>query len=809
MIRKPDVNQIEALPPERLRRTCDASIFAFEVTDDLPLEPGIIGQDRAADAVRFGLGIRSPGFNLFVMGPTGSGRRSILRRIVEEKAAQGPVPDDWLYVMAFADPGKPKAIRLPPGRGRRLRASMDRFSATVSERLQQAFDADSYAEAREELEQRYRSMEREVLGKVEAVCQERSCALVRSPSGLYIAPVRGGELLSAESVSQLDAEERVSVQHALDVLDDMLDDEMRHLRDYEREVQSEIDKLDREVADFAQTPLLDEVSAAFSDQPDVLTYLQEVREDVLANVSEFRSGDVANSRSESASLLDVPISKRYRVNLFVDSSQLKGAPVVFVERPSLSRVFGAVEYDVRYGVTVTDHTMIRAGALHEANGGYLIINAAALLDNYDVWIGLKYALAERVVRIEPPDGERLVRTVTPSPQPIPLEVKVALVGSPTVFYTLYRLDDDFGKYFKVQVDFHTEVDRGTEAERAYGRFIRVLCHREGLLPFTAAATARVVEYGARWVEHQDRLSAQFGKVADLVRESDYWARQVDQSVVRREDVVIALKAQRRRVGLLEELALRAILEDQLIVVTDGTMVGQVNALTVVSYGSLSYGMPSRVSARAYVGRGSVIDIHREIHLGGPIHTKGVLTLTGYFGGQYGTSQTLSMEASLSFEQLYDDIEGDSASSAELYALISAVSQVPLRQDLAVTGAVDQYGNVMAIGGVNEKIEGFYQVCKARGLTGKQGVIMPEANVNNLMVDEEVIQSVRDGRFHIYAVVSVDEGLALLTGMEVGTPDERGEFPAESVHGRVVSRLQAFAKVDDAADDKPGDPACGA
>ncbi|MCD6285306.1 MAG: AAA family ATPase, partial [Anaerolineae bacterium] len=526
MIRKPNVNKVEALPPERLRRTCDASVFAFEVTDDLPFEPGIIGQGRAVDAVRFGLDIRSPGFNIFVMGPTGSGRRSILRHIVEEKAAQEPVPDDWLYVTAFADPGKPKAIRLPPGRGRRLRASMERFSTTVPERLQQAFDADSYAEAREELEQRYRSRERQVLGDVEAVCQERSCALVRSPSGLYIASVRDGELLSPEGVSQLDPEERVVVQQALDVLDDMLDDEMRHLRDYEREVQSGIDKLDREVADFALTPLLDEVRAAFSDQPDVLTYLQELREDVLSNVSEFRSGDVADSHSEGASLLDVPISQRYQVNLFVDSSQLEGAPVVLVERPSPSRVFGAVEYDVRYGVTVTDHTMIRAGALHEANGGYLIINAAALADNYDVWVGLKHALADGVVRIEPPDGQRLVRTVTPSPQPIPLEVKVALVGSPSVFYTLYRRDDDFGKYFKVQVDFHTEVDRDSEAERAYGRFIRVLCQREKLLPFTAAATARVVEYGARWVEHQDRLSAQFGKVADLPRPIVGFAHQV-------------------------------------------------------------------------------------------------------------------------------------------------------------------------------------------------------------------------------------------------------------------------------------------
>lgn len=805
MIREPNLDKLTPLLPEQLRRTCDASIFAFEVTDDLPLEPGIIGQDRAVDAIRFGLDICSPGFNIFVMGPTGSGRRSTVRRIVDEKAAQEPVPDDWAYVTCFSDPGKPRAIRLPPGRGRRLRTSMERFSTGMTERLLQAFEADSYANAREELDQRYRSQERQILGAVEEACQERSCALVRSPSGLYIAPVRKGELLSPEATSQLALDARLTVQQDLDYLDDLLDDAMRHLRDYEREIQAEVDKLDREVADFALKPLLNELRTTFADQPEVLTYLDEVREDVLGNVSVFRAGDLSGQDTEGASLLDVPISKRYRVNLFVDNSNLQGAPVVLVDRPTAARVFGAVEYDVRYGVTVTDHTLIRAGALHEANGGYLIVDAAALLDNYGVWIGLKHTLSQGEVRIESPDGQRLIRTVTPSPEPIPLKLKVVLVGSPEVFYTLYELDDDLGKYFKVQVDFHTEVDRTQSAEQAYGRFIRTLCHKEQLLPFTAEATARVVEFGSRWVDHQDRLSAQFGKVADLVREADYWSRQVGQNVVRYEDVVTALKQQRRRVGLLEELTLRSILEDQLVVITEGAVVGQVNALTVVSYGSSSYGVPSRVTARAYVGRGSVVDIHREIDLGGPIHTKGVLTLTGYFGGQYGTRRSLSMEASLSFEQLYDDIEGDSASCAELYALISAVAQIPLRQDLAVTGAVDQYGHVMAIGGVNEKIEGFFHVCLSRGLTGTQGVIIPAANVLNLMVSEDVIQAVRDGQFSIYAVVSVDEGLALLTGESVGTLDEDGIFPSESVHGRVARRLEAFADADDDADDLSDTP----
>lgn len=794
---------IQELPPASLRRVCDPSSFAFDVTDDLPFEPGIIGQDRAVEAIQFGLDITSPGFNVFVMGPTGSGRRSILKRIVEEKAQGEAVPDDWVYVMSFVEPTVPRAIRLPPGRGRQFRGSMERFSAVLPDRLQLAFDTDRYASAREEMEQQYRALEREALTSVEAACRERNCVLVRSPAGLYIAALGEGELLSPEAVSQLEPDERARIQHDLDYLDDLLDDEMRHLRDHERRVRADIDKLDREVADFTLTPLLDEVRALYADQPAVLAYLEEVRQDILGHIPLFRMGEGVKSEAEESLLLDVPITKRYRANLFVDNSQLKGAPVIVVEQPSTLRLFGVVEYDVRYGVSVTDHTLVRSGALHRANGGYLIVDAAGLIDDPDAWSGLKLALSQSVVRVESPDGHRLVRTMTPDPEPIPLKVKVVLIGLPDVFYKLYGMDEDFIKFFKVQVDFHTEVDRTPETEQAYSRFIRMLCQTETLLPLTAEATARVVEFGSRWVGDQDRLTAQFGYVADLVREADYWARQAGQDVVRRDDVLTALKKQRRRTGLLEELSLREILEDRLIVVTSGAQVGQVNALTVVSYGNSSYGVPSRVTARAYVGRGSVIDIHREIDLGGPIHTKGVLTLMGYFGGQYGLSRPLSMEASLSFEQVYVDVEGDSASCAELYALISAVSRIPLRQDLAVSGAVDQYGHVMAIGGVNEKIEGFFEVCRARGLMGTQGVIIPRANVKDLMLDDDVIEAVRDGVYHIYPVRSVDEGLALLTGKVAGEMDSEGRYPPDSVHGAVAARLEAFAKSDD-DDDRDDD-----
>ncbi|MGC9347935.1 MAG: AAA family ATPase, partial [Anaerolineae bacterium] len=486
---------ISELAPDRLRHVCNPGDLAFEVTDDLAFESDIIGQDRAVEAMEFGLDIKSPGFNIFVMGPVGSGRHSILKRIVERKAAGEPAPADWVYVNDFASHGTPQAIRLPPGRGRQMRTSMERFSNTLAERLQRAFETDRYVEAREELEQNYRALEREALASVEVACREHDCALVRSPSGLYLAPLRNGDLLSPEDISRLDTEEQARIQQALDDLDDLLDDTMRHLRDHERRVQADIDRLDREVADFTIRPLLEELQVKYADQEEVQVFLEDVREDVLSNVAFFRSEDASGRDLESESLLDVPVTKRYRVNLLVDNSELEGAPVVTIERPYYPQVFGAVEYDVHYGVSVTDHTLIRAGALHRANGGYLIVDAAALLEDYDVWVGLKHALSTQRIRIESPDGQRLVRTVTPDPEPIPLDVKVVLIGSPYVFYTLYELDDDFGKFFKVQADFHTEVDRTQESEQAYGRFIRMLCHQENLHSFTAAATARVVEYG--------------------------------------------------------------------------------------------------------------------------------------------------------------------------------------------------------------------------------------------------------------------------------------------------------------------------
>ncbi len=790
------------LPATALYRACDPESLSFTLTDELPYVPMIIGQERAVEAIHFGLDIQSPGFNIFVMGPVGTGRRSILARIVREQAAQAQKPNDWVYVNHFTDPGTPRAISLPPGRGSELRADMERFNSGLVDRLLQAFETDQYAEAREKLEQQFREMQQTELVAVETACRERGFALVRSPSGLYISPLRNGELLSPELYSQLPADERAGLEHDLKLLEDMLGSAMRRWRELERRTQADIERLDREVANFTVSPLIQELRERYIDQAEVQEYLTEVLQDIVENIDIFRSAGEGDAEDDSGSLLDIPLGQRYRVNLLVDNSHGQGAPVIIEDVPTYDKLFGRIEYDVRRGATITDYTLIRPGALHRANGGYLILDAESLMDEPYVWSGLKRALFGGLIRIESPDGQQLVRSVTPIPEPIPLRVKVILRGSPAIYYALYAYDEDFAKLFKVLADFDSEMERTAEAEATYVQFIRALCEDEHLLPFTKEAVARVIEHGARLAENQNRLSTQFGQVADLVREAAYWAQKWQHSAVSRADVLAALAQQKRRVSLGEEYARRAIVEGRHVITTTGERVGQINGLTVLSVGGYRYGLPSRITARAYIGRGNVLDIHREIQLSGPIHSKGLLTLAGYFGGQYGVERSLSMEASLNFEQTYEDIDGDSASCAELCVLISAMAEVPLRQDLAITGAVDQYGQILPIGAVNEKIEGFFDVCAQRGLTGTQGVIIPTRNARDLMLREDIGEAVGAGRFHIYAIETVDEGLELLTGLPAGGRDEQGEFPADSIHARVLARLKKFAEHAKEKDDEP-------
>ncbi len=777
------------LSPTQLRRTCNPEQFPFETTAELPVTPEIIGQPRATRAIEFGLDMEGPGYNIFVVGPGGTGRATVIQRFLAQQAARKPTPDDWVYVHNFRQPRSPRAIRLPAGTGARFRDDMAALVAELRRTIPQAFEAETYQEARRQIEQKYQNAQEELLKGLDAQARQRSFAVMRTPSGLALVPVRDGRPLPPEAFQALPDEEkeRFAAQYA--ELERFAEETLQRLRDNEREAQQALRNLDQEAVAFVVGRAVDDLKARYAEHEEVAEYLEEVRSDIIARADDFKQTEPPSGEPSAP-----PISPfhRYLVNLFVDNRDQQGAPVIVESNPILPNLMGRAEYEIRMGVPVTDFTLLRPGALHHANGGYLVLQARDVLSDPMAWQALKRALSEGAIRIEDRSAA-MVSVVGLDPEPIPLDVKVVLMGSPYLYYLLYALDEEFRELFKVKADFSTEMDRTSENEYLYALFIRARCEEECLRPFDRTAVARVVEYGSWLAEDQNRLSIRFREVTDLLREADYWAGKAGREVVTGEDVERAIAERTYRANRVEEEIRRVITEGTLMIETEGAVVGQVNGLSVHAVGDHIFGRPTRITARAYVGRSGVVDIQREVKLSGPTHGKGVLTMAAYLGGQYATDQPLTLSASLSFEQTYDEVHGDSASLAELYALLSVLANVPIRQGIAVTGSVDQQGRVQPVGGVNHKIEGFFRVCRERGLTGDQGVIIPAANVRNLMLDPEVVQAVAEGKFHIYPITTVDEGIELLTGIPAGTRDESGQFPEGTLHARVLARLKELAE----------------
>ncbi|HIE38325.1 MAG TPA: ATP-dependent protease [Anaerolineales bacterium] len=779
----------QELSPDRLRRTCDPAAFPFETTAELSLTPEIIGQPRATQAIEFGLDIAGPGYNIFVLGPGGTGRTTTIQRFLAQRAAQQPTPDDWVYVHNFRQPRQPRAIRLPPGMGARFRDDMAALVAELRQAIPRAFEAESYRQARSRIEQDFQAAQESLLKELEAEARKQGFTVLRAAAGLALVPVKDGQPIPPEVFQQLPVEEQERLAAVHRQLEGTVEATLRRLREREREAREEVRQLDREVAAYTVGHAVDELEARYADQEEVGEYLEEVRADVVERVEEFKQEEPPSPEAEP-----VPVSpfQRYLVNLLVNNSEQQGAPVVVEPNPIYTNLMGRIEHEMRFGTAVTDFTKLRAGALHRANGGYLVLRARDVLADPRAWQALKRALTDGVIPLEE-RGAALVSVVTLNPEPIPLDVKVVLMGSPALYYYLYGVDEDFRKLFKVKADFSTDMERTPETEHLYALFIHTRCEEEGLRPFDRTGVARVVEHGSRLAEDQRRLSIRFGEVTDLLREADYWAGQAGREVVTAEDVERAIAERTYRANRVEEEVQRAIAEGTLLIATEGEMVGQVNGLALNAVGDHIFGRPTRITARTYVGRSGVVDIQREVKLSGPTHGKGVLTLAGYLGGQYAGERPLTLSASLSFEQTYDEIHGDSASLAELYALLSSLSGLPIRQGIAVTGSVDQQGQVQPVGGVTHKIEGFFQICQERGLTGDQGVIIPAANRHNLMLREEVVRAVAEGKFHIYSIATVDEGIELLTGVPAGERSGKGKFPKGTVHARVLRRLQELAK----------------
>ncbi|MGD2050131.1 MAG: ATP-binding protein, partial [Chloroflexota bacterium] len=718
------------LDAEELCRTCDPDQFTFETTAELDDLEEVIGQDRAVDAIQFGIGIQRPGYNLFALGPNGTGKHTSVQRSLEKKATGEPVPSDWCYVNNFDQPHTPNALQLPAGQGTTLKQDMDHLIEELFAVISGAFESEEYHLQKRAIESEFQEKQESALEELRKEAEESSIALIRTPSGLAFAPLKDKEVIKPDEFMELSQERREEIESQIENLQTRLQKIIRQVPQWVREGRSRVKELNEEVATFSVTPLFEELREKYSELPDVLEYLNTVQQDVVEHNNMFLDSEDESIPPETNGRRILPakpskeaFATRYKVNVIVDHGQSEGAPIVYEQNPTYPNLLGRTEHVAQMGALLTDFTLIKPGALHLANGGYLIVDARKLLLQPYSYEGLKRALRGGEIRIESPgQAYGLVSTVSLEPEPIPLDVKVVLLGERLIYYLMYDNDPDFGELFKVAADFEDQMDRSNDSNLAYAQLIGTLARKENLRHFDRSAVARVIEHSGRMVSDAEKLTTHMQSVADLLREADYWASEKDEEVVKGEYVLEAIESQIRRASRIEERMREAILRDTIFIDTTGEKVGQINGLSVLMLGNYAFGRPNRITARVRMGKGEVIDIERQVELGGPIHSKGVLILASYLGSRYASDRPLSLSASLVFEQSYSGVEGDSASSAELYALLSALAEIPIKQSLAVTGSVNQHGQVQAIGGVNEKIEGFFAVCQARGLTGDQGVL---------------------------------------------------------------------------------------
>jgi lon-related putative ATP-dependent protease len=792
------LTELKPLAPDALYRRCDVEKFTFTDTASLSGQADFVGHHRAVEALRFGMGIRKKGFNLFLLGPAGTGKYTIARSLLEKKAAQEATPDEWCYVNNFESPEMPRLLRLPPRRGAMLRDEMARLVENLRSAIPAAFESEDYQARKNVIEQEIKDRREKAFEELAEEARKKEIALLRTPTGIIMAPMRNSEVMNPQEFEKLPESEHKKIETNVAELQEKLQTLMLQVPKLQQEGRERIRELNNEVGAFAAGHLIDELRSKFQDLPQVAAFLDEVRKDVIENVDEF----LAPPEHPLAALMGLAapwVSKgpaffrRYHINVLVESVSSSGAPVVYEDHPTFQNLVGHVEYVAQMGALSTDFTLIRAGALHRANGGYLILDAQKLLMQSYSWDALKRSLRASTIRIES-IGEMLglVSTVSLKPEPVPLDVKVVLVGDRMLFYLLSFYDPEFRDLFKVSADFDEHVDRSPESEALYAEWIGTIARKEDLLPLDRAAVARVIEHSSRAAGDAEKVSTLNRTLSDLLRESDYCARQAGRKTISAADVRNAIEAQIYRADRMRQRLLEETLRGTLLIDTTGEKVGQINGLSVVTLAEFSFGHASRITARVRLGKGDVIDIEREVELGGPIHSKGVLILAGFLGARYAADHPLSLHATLVFEQSYGGVEGDSASSAELYALLSAISGIPLKQSFAVTGSVNQHGQLQAIGGVNEKIEGFFDLCKARGLSG-QGVIIPRSNVRHLMLREDVVEAARSGKFHVFAIENIDQGMEILTGIPAGERDASGNFPEGSVNHKVEARLIQLAE----------------
>ena len=787
---------VEVLPFSRYRNAYDGSRKDCPATDTLqPLEE-IIGQERALRALKFGLEIPEAGFNIYVAGIAGTGRKTAVMDFLERLAKTKPKAGDWVYVNSFTNQYEPTAIRLPPGKGAEFRDEMADVISEVKKNLPKAFESEDYATRREAAVRSIDEEKAKLFAQIQASAQEQGFVIQMSPAGLVTIPVVDGKPLPEEEFVALPDEAKADIQRRMEKLNSDLRNAFRQVRDLDSKGTEAVDSLNREVSLYAIGHLISDLKEKYKALPEILKYVDAVQNDIIENLDQFL-GTPQQPQGVPPQLQaffkELPF-KNYDVNAIVDNSKVDGAPVVFEQNPTYQNLFGKLEKEVQFGIVSTDFTMIRPGSVHKANGGYMIIPVEDLLRNPFSWDGIKTALKTGEVAIEEP-GERMgfITTRGLKPQAIPLATKLVLIGTPQINQLLYSLDPDFKDLFKVKAEFDVVMDRNDENSMKYAAFICTLCRKYNLKHLDGSAVAKVIEYGSRLAEDQKKLSTLFASVSDIIREASFYATRENAEYTTAEHVMKAIDEKTYRSNLVQQKIQEFFERDIFLIDTEGAKVGQVNGLSVMGLGDFAFGIPSRVTASIGVGRDGVVDIEREAAMSGPTHTKGVLILGGYLAGKFAQDKPFSLSARLVFEQSYGGVDGDSASSTELYAILSALSGLPIRQTLAVTGSVNQKGEVQAIGGVNEKLEGFYEVCKAKGLTGEQGAMIPASNVQNLMLKEEMVEAGKAGKFTIYPVKTIDEGIEVLTGVPAGERREDGTFEEGTVNYLVDRRLREMAE----------------
>lgn len=796
---------ITKLKPSELYTVCDPQKFGFSSTAELEERMSALGQDRAISAVELGINIKSKGYNLFCLGPEGTGKTSLVKRILEEEAKKRPTPRDWAYVYNFDEPYKPHSISFPAGQAAEFAKDVDKLIDDFSVAIPAIIESDEYKAGVSIIQEKYKQKKEEYLRILQKKAKGKSVSLLHMQVGLVVAPVKNGEVLSPEAFDELPEEEKKELINDLNLMQEEIEKAAKDLPEWEDKQRREHNVLRERFIKLAVKSPIDTLRQKYKGHREINDFLKNVQNHIITNIDDFLPTDAApqqNGGEEDA--LSSLLSKmnrqeedkfaKFKVNVIVKNEPDSGAPIIHLDHPTQGNLVGRVERIQQYGALLTDFTLIKAGALHRANGGFLLIDARKLLLQPYAWDSLKRALASKTIKIETPGDETSFTTISLDPEPIPLDVKIILTGDEELYDLLSERDPDFSDYFKVEADFGTLMDRTDENEIEYAKLIGSLSNKKKLRSLNRQAVARVIEYSSRLAEDAKKLTAHIASIGDLLREADYWARESNSKQIGKKHIDQAISAQIYRSDRIKQAMLEQIDEGTILMDTEGTKVGQINGLVVYNFSRFSFGKPARITVQARIGSGEFVNIERETNMSGPIHTKGVLILQALIANRFAKRSPLSLSASIVFEQSYGGVDGDSASSTEYYCLLSAIAGLPIKQNIAVTGSINQFGDVQPIGGVNEKIEGFFDVCVHRGLTGDQGVIIPRTNVGNLMLREDVVAAVREGKFHIYAIDNVDDGIEILTGIKAGKPNAKGEFPKGSVNCLVKQRLEEYYRI---------------